>query len=319
MLYDDGAPCRHRGAPSDGMVDSVVELLTTLGHDEAFLKARGLTSAEYDHALPAAVQRLRGSMAASNRERRAFVEGLVKRLVRAGVVKAYDTPKYGKDTVYRLRLPDGFQVAIVQKGCPDGAHSSVNWSRPDWADELYLWWVCDSTAAHPGYHIWKGVGRVRGKVSQAGADQLDGLIFYSRQCGTAERPCPKVDMAIAEGGHRLPPPCIYVSPQWDAEPRLNWRGSETRRFPALLLQAWGIDEGQANNYIGYVGFKRGGSSTTTEVTSVALYNEEKVIEVFMRRDGATYTNAREHFEFNVIGGWSGDGTPAFATLLDPVG
>jgi hypothetical protein len=53
--------------------------------------------------------------------------------------------------------------------------------------------------------------------------------------------------------------------------------------------------------------------------TVALYDEEKVIEVFMRRDGATYTNAREHFEFNVIGGWSGDGTPAFATLLDPVG
>ena len=60
---------------------------------------------------------------------------------------------------------------------------------------------------------------------------------------------------------------------------------------------------------------------------VALYDHAKCIEIFMAEmpcDDAgcededcehAYLSAVEHFDFNVIGGWQGENTPAFATLL----
>jgi hypothetical protein len=45
--------------------------------------------------------------------------------------------------------------------------------------------------------------------------------------------------------------------------------------------------------------------------AVALYDRQKVIAIFMR-DGCTYEEAEEYFEFNVIGAWVGPLTPAFA-------
>ncbi len=63
--------------------------------------------------------------------------------------------------------------------------------------------------------------------------------------------------------------------------------------------------------------------------SVALYDREKCLRIFMadascHADVACteeetceqcYLDAVEHFDFNVIGGWQGENTPAFATLL----
>ena len=46
---------------------------------------------------------------------------------------------------------------------------------------------------------------------------------------------------------------------------------------------------------------------------VALYSKRKCIDIFIAQ-GATRDEAEEHFDFNVIGAWVGDGTPAF--MLD---
>lgn len=48
--------------------------------------------------------------------------------------------------------------------------------------------------------------------------------------------------------------------------------------------------------------------------TVTLYDLEKVIRVFMKRDGMSHEEAEEHFYYNVIGGWHGEKTPAFAIL-----
>ncbi len=268
MNYSDGAPCRHRGAPSEQVIAHVIRLLSrTLPDDCDYLEKNGLTREEYEQALGVAVEQLRGSMAASNQGRRTFVEGVVELLVRKRSVVRYDLPKYGGDTVYRLWLEDGKQVGVVQKGCPDGKHSSVNWSRPEWADELYLWWVCDSKRYEPGEHVWKGVNRVRGKVSTPGQDQLDGIIFFNQLCGTAERPCPKA-IRVEVCGEQYPPPCIYVFPRWRPDKReMNWRGQEERSFPGKLLQAFGVAPTEASNYSGFVGFRVSGGRVSTEVTS----------------------------------------------------
>tara|TARA_B100000780_G_scaffold168558_1_gene117990 strand:- start:4751 stop:5023 length:273 start_codon:yes stop_codon:yes gene_type:complete len=44
---------------------------------------------------------------------------------------------------------------------------------------------------------------------------------------------------------------------------------------------------------------------------VVLYDTDKVIEGLMNGDGMSYEEAVEYFEFNILGAWMGEGTPAF--------
>ena len=50
---------------------------------------------------------------------------------------------------------------------------------------------------------------------------------------------------------------------------------------------------------------------------IVAYDYEKVIEQNMS-DGMTRDEAVEHFEFNQIGGWVGDGTPCFIEAVDDI-
>src|SRR5262249_24583233 len=155
---------------------------------------------------------------------RSFVEMVLVAMIEHKIISTFEKPKYGADTVYCVQLPNGKKIALIQKGCPDGSHSSIQWTRPDWATETYLWWLCSSQRQHPGEHIWKGVGRLKHKVSETD-DQLDGIIFYNELCGTAMRPCPKADRGVELGGKWCPPPCVYVFPKWQRDVReINWRG-----------------------------------------------------------------------------------------------
>ena len=49
--------------------------------------------------------------------------------------------------------------------------------------------------------------------------------------------------------------------------------------------------------------------------TVVLYDRQKCIQVLMNRDGMSSEEAEEFFEFNVVGAFVGDYTPAFATIL----
>lgn len=49
-------------------------------------------------------------------------------------------------------------------------------------------------------------------------------------------------------------------------------------------------------------------------TTVALYEKAKCIHILIERDGMSEDEAEEFFDFNVLGAWVGDATPAFATL-----
>ena len=44
--------------------------------------------------------------------------------------------------------------------------------------------------------------------------------------------------------------------------------------------------------------------------TVLVYDIGKVLDLFVAQ-GMTEEEAKEHFEFNVIGGWLGEGTPIF--------
>mgnify|MGYP003145702950 FL=1 len=45
---------------------------------------------------------------------------------------------------------------------------------------------------------------------------------------------------------------------------------------------------------------------------VAIYDAEKCVEVLMKQ-GMTYAEAQEWFDFNTAGAWVGEGTPIFMT------
>ena len=44
---------------------------------------------------------------------------------------------------------------------------------------------------------------------------------------------------------------------------------------------------------------------------IAVYDEEKCIDLLMKRDGMTHDEATEFFEFNVVGSWVGEETAIF--------
>ncbi|MFD8596353.1 hypothetical protein ACFV1L_15285 [Kitasatospora sp. NPDC059646] len=275
MELEDAAPCRHAGAPPKWAVDAASKLIRDLGREEALIAKYGLTSEEFKAALPAAIESVRGRKSAETSDRTAFLGSVLQELLSQGLVQGLERPKAGSDTVYRLTVAGVGDIAVIQKGCPDGRHSSVSWSAPEWAQETYLWWLCDSMRYEPGEHIAKGVNRLRNRFFGDYPDTVDGVIFHNNLCGTATRVCPKSAHAIDIGGVRVPPPCIYVMPdRTDGATDWNWDGETRRHFPTLLLRAFGIVEEEAGLYVGHVGFQRRGTTEQTVIT--ARYGAQRV-------------------------------------------
>ncbi|GGZ21881.1 hypothetical protein GCM10010387_13760 [Streptomyces inusitatus] len=246
----------------------MAQLIRNLGGQTEVLTRHGLSQDEFVAALPGAIERIRGSKSAGVADRKAFLTALLQGLVNRGIVSRLQTPRHGSDTVYRLTVQGVGDVAIIQKGCPDGAHSSVRWSVPDWADETYLWWLCDSMKYQPGEHVAKGVNRLRQRFFGDLPDTLDGVIFHNELCGGPERRCPKQGYSVDLGGVIVPPPCVYVMPDRDqGATEWNWDGGTPRRFPALLLSAFGISAAQAPSFIGHVGFQRRGREDHSVIVS----------------------------------------------------
>ncbi|MEV1129295.1 hypothetical protein [Agromyces sp. NPDC049794] len=255
---DAAAPCRHIGAPPAATVDRAAAVIKSLASHPDVLARYGISPNEFTSALPSAIESVRGSMSASNADRRQFLLSVLTHVVDRGLATSVTKPDYGDDTVYRLNVPSIGAVAIIQKGCPDGAHSSVRWTVPDWAQETYLWWLCPSLKAHPGEHIIKGVNRLRGKFfAEPDGRVLSGVIFHNDLCGTAQRPCPKQERAAEIDGQLVPAPCIYTMPERQKDANAwNWTGSRHVKFPAVLLQAFDIKAAEADTFTGFVGFQR---------------------------------------------------------------
>jgi hypothetical protein len=50
---------------------------------------------------------------------------------------------------------------------------------------------------------------------------------------------------------------------------------------------------------------------------LVVYDAQKCIEILMKRDGMTYEEADEFFEFNTLGSWVGEHTPLFLWRRTP--
>jgi len=49
--------------------------------------------------------------------------------------------------------------------------------------------------------------------------------------------------------------------------------------------------------------------------TLPVYDREKCIKIFMKRDSMTHEEAEEWFDYNVGGGWVGERTPLWFTSL----
>lgn len=49
---------------------------------------------------------------------------------------------------------------------------------------------------------------------------------------------------------------------------------------------------------------------------VAVYDTAKCIDILVERDGMSYEDAREFFDYNVVGAYVGDKTPLFVEPMD---
>lgn len=268
MEKDNAAPCRHAGVAPQSVIDSVMQLIQEMGSEPEVLNRHGLTQEEFETALPSAIEALRGSMSASVSDRKHFLFNLFQTMVDLGHLTSVTRPKYGEHTVYRLAIEGFGDVAVIQKGCPDGAHSSVAWTAPAWAEETYLWWLCDSMRYEPGTHIFKGVDRLRAGFLGDRPDTVSGVIFHNHLCGSSRRPCPKQTKTLKIGTLDVPPPCVYTMPDRDPDATAwNWAGDVERVFPRVLLAAFGIAPEQVPQFTGQVGFQQGQRAPMTKITS----------------------------------------------------
>lgn len=265
----EAAPCRHASAVPASVVDRVAELVQTLAADQETLARAGLSSDEYARALPAAIETLRGRTSADNGRRRDFLASIFYELRRQGLIDSFTIPQYGNETVYRLEVPDLGSVAVIQKGCPDGVHSSVLWQEPSWAIETYLWWLCSSKKAHPGEHVARGVSRLRRRFFSDSPGTLSGVVFHNDLCGTQERLCPKQAQAINIDGQMVPPPCVWAMPmsRKTESASWNWERNAEPRFPRVLLAAFSIDATSTPSFTSQIGFRQRSDGTVSTVIS----------------------------------------------------
>ncbi len=207
-------------------------------------------------AYDQAVERIRGRMSASDATKRGFVEAILSEGVRQKVFRSWSLEDAPLSKVYRLELTSGGTVGLIRKGCPDGNHMN-RWSRPAWASELFLWWLCPTSQVRdPGANIWKGIARYRSRLQRSRREQLDGVIFHDQLCGTPQRPCPKKRTKLILNDIAIPAPCLYVLPQIpETAGRHNWRGERQLEFPPALLGLFGVSRTASDYYTGFVGLE----------------------------------------------------------------
>jgi hypothetical protein len=252
------APCTNAGIPPSTVIDRVSDVVANrLQKDADFLARNGLTPEEYLAAFPFAIERIRGRMSATNSPKRAFVSAILDAGVKKGLFSSVESVVHDKTQMHAITLPTGQKIGLLCKGCPDGNHTTI-WSRPPWATELFLWWLCpQSPVRNPGTGIWKGIGRLKRKFCSSANEQLDGVIFYDNTCGTTKRPCPKASLGLTLDGISYPPPCIYVLPPIDytTTGQHNWRGEAVTTFAPPFLQLFGVPKAEINNFTSFIGFR----------------------------------------------------------------
>ncbi len=196
-------------------------------HDAApSIGDHGLTEQEFwDSGLfRSAIEKLRGSQAASMEQKKQFVGDVLDYLQTSGAIRAWSFSGSGERHDYEVRMADGRLCVIETKGCLDGNNTNI-FERPHNAEEFVVWSLCQNPGSDPAYNAWSGIHtRLSAEIIHR-QQKVDALIIWDMLCGTRGRPCPKLEAAPARGtlvNERLvPPPCIYLFPKTIPDARNN--------------------------------------------------------------------------------------------------
>ena len=213
------------------------------------LGSHGLNEAEFWESglFQSAVERLRGTGAATTTDKQTFLRTVLTELQNDGRIASFDFTGAGERHDYQIVMPNGHVAIFEAKGCLDGNNTNI-FVRPSNADEFFIWSLCQNPGADPRHNAWSGIHTRLGATMIAERERIDGLVIWDMLCGTLKRPCPKLIAdstrgRVLTGGRRLPPPCIYMFPRSVPDPRNNpqpapWR-LEERPFLQALAEGFG--------------------------------------------------------------------------------
>jgi len=276
---EDSVPCRLNFRSEDISVAERLLRSLHVSHPET-LGEYGLSSEEWPAILAATIERMRGSAAANEKEKRRFVQAVLQFCVARGAISSWTFVGGSNRQDYRVELLDGTLVAIEAKGCPDGNNTNI-WDRPSWAEEFIVWSLCPSGAKHPAKGVWSGVAtRLLPKLA-AEKKVVDAFLFWDGSCGTTKRPCPKIygvdglrreaTDQTGEPGREdwVPPPCVYLMPR-SAPTVPNNRTPPTHtiqssRFVPALLRAFGVPDEAMPRYVHSAKIEARGSAEGMEI------------------------------------------------------
>ncbi|MFZ5927082.1 MAG: hypothetical protein ACOYX1_06500 [Acidobacteriota bacterium] len=187
-----------------------------------------------------AVERLRGSRAASTSTKKGFVQEVLKFLKDQGRIAGWKSAEATDRHDFEVQVEADWVCVIEAKGCLDGNNTNI-FERPPNADEFVIWSLCQNAAADPRKNVWSGIHtRLSAEIIHR-KQVVDGLIVWDSVCGTLGRPCPKLrnagDAGIVLGKRRVPPPCIYLFPRTVPDPRNNKKPPVRRLAELKFLHA----------------------------------------------------------------------------------
>lgn len=193
----------------------IVEFAEVLKHEAHKLGNHGLDEQNFYQSglFRGAIERVRGQQAATMKHKRAFVATVLNHMKTKGAIADWKSAGEDNRHDYQISLTNGQTAVIEIKGCLDGNNTNI-FDRPANANEFIVWSLCQNEGSDPRHNAWSGIHtRLSAEIIDR-SQVVDGVVIWDILCGTAARPCPKLDgvTAIELGDYRLPPPCIYLFP-----------------------------------------------------------------------------------------------------------
>lgn len=258
------------------LIDDYVEALKAQAH---LIGRHGMNKEEFWRSglFRAAIERLRGTQAATIHEKRSFVETVLDYLKKQGKITDWTFSGSGERHDYEVRIDNRICV-IEAKGCLDGNNTNI-FQRPANADEFVIWSLCQNPGSDPRHNAWSGIyTRLSAEIIHR-KERVDGLIIWDMLCGTKGRVCPKLDekpeRATEIDGFQVPPPCLYLFPRTIPDARNN-------RKP----QCWQIDEVKFLKIL-YDAFRCDPQDVVEISIEVRMSGPDVERQTIWKRDGAT--------------------------------
>lgn len=208
-------PCE-RNSNLEKQIEAFAESLMTESH---VIGDHGLNKRDFYRSgiLEGAIQRVRGQLSASMREKREFVARVLDYMKAQGYITDWNSTGGANRHDYSVELKSSRIAVIELKGCLDGNNTNI-FERPAHAQEFVIWSVCTNAGADPRHNVWSGIHTRLSAEIIFNEKQVDGLIVWDWLCGSPARPCPKLagqsgTRSTKVGKFRLPPPCIYLFPR----------------------------------------------------------------------------------------------------------